>query len=235
MGEPIDGKFQQPVPDSLQPHQQMLLDFQHKCHRLCENVLRHFAIALGIDKDWFASRHNQSSGTSGSVLRLLYYPQLDEMEDGVDIRAGAHSDFGSITLLFQQAGQPGLEIKTSSGEWSAVPIDPLQHNKAHSIGGRPVPILVNIGDLLEDWTSGLLKSTVHRVVFPKADSGDRYSIAFFCHPLDDAVLEPVPSARVKDHASKANKPPARGGKTITAKDHLMERLAATYTVSKLAD
>ncbi|KAK5137278.1 hypothetical protein LTR08_000248 [Meristemomyces frigidus] len=230
IAELIDGEFQQPLPDTLQLHGQTIADFHQKCHCLCERVLTHFAVALGIDDDWFTSRHDQSKGPSGTVLRLLYYPLVDGLEDGVDIRAGAHSDFGSLTLLFQQAGQPGLEIKTPTGEWAAVPIDPSQRSSAESTKTRPLPILVNIGDLLEDWTEGLLQSTVHRVVFPKADGGDRFSCAYFCHPLDDALLEPVPSEVVKEYASSSGKELARNGKLITAKDHLMERLAATYTL-----
>ncbi|KAK5113735.1 hypothetical protein LTR85_010752 [Meristemomyces frigidus] len=235
MGEPVGDELQQSLPRPLQPHENTLIEFQRKCHRLCQRVLQQFAVGLGIDEHWFTDRHDESRGPSGTMFRLLYYPQVDGIEDGVDIRAGAHSDYGSITLLFQQrGGNPGLEIKTPSGEWAPVPVDPKEHlvGSAHddTSAERPLPILVNIGDLLEDWTDGLLKSTVHRVIFPEASSGDRYSIAYFCHPLDEALLEPVPSDLVKDHALKSGNKLARDGKLITAKDHLMERLAATYTV-----
>lgn len=155
------------------------------------------------------------------------------VEEGVDVRAGAHSDYGSLTLLFQLPGQPGLEIRTpGGGEWEAVGVDPAA---AAGCGGveRALPILVNIGDLLEDWTGGLLKSTVHRVVFPTGgeEGCDRYSMAYFCHPLDDAELVPVPSRMVEEHAVKEGVSGGRGeGKAMTAKDHLMSRLAASYTV-----
>lgn len=114
-------------------------------------------------------------------------------------------------------GQPGLEIKTPSGEWAPVPVNPLNDDT--------LPILVNIGDLLQDWTGGLLKSTVHRVVFPHEKAGDRYSMAFFCHPLDEALLEPVPSSKIP--AGIKN-----GKEGMTARSHLMERLAATYKVDR---
>lgn len=136
-----------------------------------------------------------------------------------------------MTLLFQLPGQPGLEIRTPEGEWKGVAVDPSQAGEVADGSGRALPILVNIGDLLEDWTGGLLKSTVHRVILPKGGGGDRYSIAYFCHPLDDALLEPVPSELVKDYAAKhGSKNAGVNGKVITAKDHLMERLAATYKV-----
>lgn len=154
----------------------------------------------------------------------------------MDIRAGAHSDYGSITLLFQRPGQPGLEIIppqtmtkgekdfTSKAAWTPVPVYPPGTENDPS-----PPILVNIGDLLSHWTNNLFKSTVHRVVFPTGgkDGGeDRYSVAYFGHPLGSTVLEEVPSEKVKALAKDG---PA-GGKVeaMTADEHLMSRLKATY-------
>lgn len=179
-------------------------------------------------KDWFSVHHDRSRGPSGTVFRLLFYPSLpksDIYDQETDIRAGAHSDYGTITLLFQKPGQPGLEILTSAkGEpecWSAVPVNPT--NEAE------VPILVNVGDLLSYWTDGLLKSAVHRVIFPKDGKGeDRYSMAYFMHPLDEARLEPVPSKLVQKHSSET-------GAVITAKQHLEDRLSATYASKLQAD
>jgi hypothetical protein len=101
------------------------------------------------------------------------------------------------------------------------------------------PILVNVGDLMEYWTNGLLKSTVHRVIVPEptenAEKGkDRYSIAFFCHPTDSTLLEAVPSEMVRERARKGGVGAGSGtgdgedGKVITAKEHLMMRLKASY-------
>ena len=83
---------------------------------------------------------------------MLYYPATKTIE-GTDLRAGAHSDFGSLTLLFQLPGQPGLEIKTPEGHWASVPVDPSNRIGTGSQAGeaqKALPILVNIGDLLED-------------------------------------------------------------------------------------
>ena len=90
------------------------------------------------------------------------------------------------------------------------------------------PILVNIGDLFSYWTNGLLRSTVHRVIFPKESrrgGEDRYSIAFFCHPANETRLEAVPSEIV---AAKAQGYGENDGRVITAEEHLLERLRATY-------
>lgn len=80
---------------------------------------------------------------------MLYYPAT-ETADGTDLRAGAHSDFGSLTLLFQLPGQPGLEIKTPEGYWASVPVDPSSSAGQDGETKKALPILVNIGDLLED-------------------------------------------------------------------------------------
>lgn len=102
------------------------------------------------------------------------------------------------------------------------------------------PILINIGDLLSYWTNNLFKSTVHRVVFPKAAEGgkeggeDRYSIAYFGHPVGTTVLEPVPSEMVRlagerlGVEGKGKVGEGEGEKELTADGHLMKRLKATY-------
>ncbi|UJO14339.1 UPF0676 protein [Fulvia fulva] len=229
-----NGAYEQPFPPLIQDNIQAIKTFQFACHTLCQRLLAHFATALHIDQGWFTSRHDfVATGKShGSIFRLLYHPALNAaLHDDVDIRAGAHSDYNSLTCLFQLPGQPGLEILTPKGDWAPVPVDPL--------GDGNLPILVNIGDLMQDWTGGLLKSTKHRVVFPTTDTdtsvgekgGDRYSIAYFCHPLDDAVLEAVPSDVVREHAAQQGGS-IKEGKVVTARDHLMERLAATYSVQE---
>lgn len=76
---------------------------------------------------------------------------------------------GSLTLLFQRPLQPGLEILTPSSSWASVPVYPP------GTESDPFPpILVNIGDLMQFWTDGLLRSTVHRVTFPEHGGQDRY-------------------------------------------------------------
>lgn len=166
------------------------------------------------------------------------------------MRAGAHSDYGSVTLLFQRAGQPGLEIRTPEGTWASVPIVPGPEDEGEAdadVGAFP-PILVNIGDLLSYWTDGLLKSTVHRVVFPlaeqsRSDPQDRYTLVYFCHPVDSTELVPVPSEMVKRHREQTGgvgvvgfgggagtlEP---GKRPLTALEHLESRLAATYGFTK---
>lgn len=223
-------------------------NFVDLCNRTCNRVLELLAHGLEVPSNFFTSQHDPSKGLTGNSLRLLYYPEdVTGYCPGKDIRAGAHSDYGSVTLLFQLPGQPGLEILTPDESWAPVPVYPRGIQ-----GDFPFPpILVNIGDMLSYWTDGLLKSTVHRVVFPDSDadggnqrseSRDRYSIAFFCQPVESTELGPIPSDLVSSYrqrkAEDASVTIGYGGgssalntsqrKTITAKEHLQARLNATY-------
>lgn len=107
---------------------------------------------------------------------------------------------------------------------------------------------MNIGDLLSYWTDGLLKSTVHRVVFPIAEQQspnpkDRYTLVYFCHPVDSTELVNVPSEVVKRHRAETGAGNAvgfgggagsleEGKRPLTAAEHLESRLAATYGFTK---
>lgn len=186
------------------------------------------------------------------------------------MRAGAHSDYGSISLLFQRPGQPGLEILTPEGTWVPVAVEPdqaqsqsQQQEKEEEGSDYPFPpILVNIGDLLSYWTDGLLKSTIHRVIFPAPSDSewtsdekaqDRYSVVYFCHPVDNTELVPVPSEIVARHREECKRRGGRAGdsgkvgrgggagalefgkKALTASEYLMLRLGATYGIGKKAE
>jgi len=162
MGEPLpNNTLEQPLPTPLAPHHQTIVAFQNHCHALCQHIFTHLATALATPPDWFTLRHDRSRGPSGTVFRMLYYPAVSSQDDEKreDLRAGAHSDFGSLTLLFQLPGQPGLEIKTPEGEWASVPVDPSKSSSSSNINddddddAASLPILLNIGDLLEDVSS----------------------------------------------------------------------------------
>ncbi|KAI2470853.1 2OG-Fe(II) oxygenase superfamily protein [Annulohypoxylon bovei var. microspora] len=229
-----DNKATQPIPQSIEPLQAQLAAFKDACHDLCRKLLLLFGIGLGVNPtDFFTSAHTLTP--SGSILRFLYYPPPSSTPTALssDVRAGAHSDYGSVTLLFRLRGQAGLEILEPRTEsWAPVPVVPA----GTETDAQP-PILVNIGDLLSYWTNGLLRSTVHRVAFSSAvtdgESVDdpRYSIAYFCHPADDTPLGAVPSERVAafrpDGANGSSNPYAER-KVLTAKEHLQMRLRATY-------
>ncbi|KAK4169071.1 hypothetical protein QBC43DRAFT_308642 [Cladorrhinum sp. PSN259] len=234
-----DSKADQPLPPTILPNEAQISEFQDYCYSLCLKITSLLGIGLEVTPpDFFRKAHLRTNGPSGSILRLLYYPPPSSTPDAnpaSDVRAGAHSDYGSMTLLFRLKGQAGLEILTAEQKWAPVPVTPPGTEDDAS-----PPILLNIGDLLSYWTNGLLRSTVHRVVFsgeggdriPGEKTGDepRYSMAYFFHPVGTTPLTPVPSERVKSHVAggeeKGN--PYAERKVMTADDHLQMRLRASY-------
>ncbi|KAJ4990081.1 2OG-Fe oxygenase family protein [Stagonosporopsis vannaccii] len=224
----------QPLPTPLSTSSPLILRFQSACHTLCTTILSLLGTALDIpDPSYFATRHDQSLGPSGTIFRMLYYPSTSTSSSS-QIRAGAHSDYGSLTLLFRLPGQPGLELfSPETRSWVPVPVNPSPSTLPHP------PILVNIGDLLSFWTAGVLKSTVHRVTF--SGGGERYSMAYFCHPLDGARLERVESKVLEGKDGEEGREELRsqrrrlglqgdgdGEEVLTAKEHLDRRLKVTY-------
>ncbi|MEM6913996.1 MAG: 2OG-Fe(II) oxygenase family protein [Pseudomonadota bacterium] len=166
-------------------------------------VQRHMARHLGLSPTFFSDVHNGENVT----LRLLYYPSA---KDGTEIAdrqmgAGAHTDYGFLTLLFQQ-DEGGLEVLDAAGDWT--PVQPIEG-----------AVVVNSGDLLERWTNGRYKSTMHRVR-PQRGGRARFSIAMFIDPDTDAVVQALPSC-----VTPAN--PARY-QPITAGAHLQSKLAASH-------
>ncbi|MEL6380900.1 MAG: 2OG-Fe(II) oxygenase family protein, partial [Cyanobacteria bacterium J06626_18] len=167
-------------------------------------VFRAFAIALSVPEDFIVAHHT----TQNYTLRLLHYPPLTGSPQPGQLRAGAHSDYGSLTLLFQDdAG--GLEVLNANGRWVAAP-------------SLPDTILVNTGDLMERWSNDVFCSTKHRVALPQSENGarDRYSIAFFCQPDADAEITCLPTCQSEDNPPKY--PSVKSG------EYLLSRLEATY-------
>lgn len=162
-------------------------------------ILRAIARFLRIDEDYFVDTVRDGN----SVLRLLHYPPQTE-PTGEHIRAGAHEDINTITLLLG-AEEAGLELQTKDGRW--IPVSP-----------KPGELVINIGDMLQRLTNGRLRSTSHRVVNPAPDraSNARYSMPFFLHFRSDFLIEALPGTVAPGEQPKW---PA-----ITADDYLQERL-----------
>lgn len=168
------------------------LHFMRQAHSVSEKLMICFARGLGFADDYFVQAHDISKSDSQTVARLLhYFPTPEENNTGeVYHRAGAHTDWDFVTLLFQKAGQsgleicPGREVSTSFGygdTWTKVDPDPESN-----------AIICNIGDLLMSWSDDRFKSTFHRVKAPCEPGdyfGERYSIAFFNQPRKSAEIQ----------------------------------------------
>lgn len=142
-------------------------------------ILSAIAIYLGLDKNHF----NDMCDDGNSIMRLLHYFPIENPESVVgQVRAGAHGDINFITLLMG-ASAGGLEVLRRDGEW--IPVTKVEDC-----------IVVNIGDMLERYTNGRLKSTIHRVVNPtdiEQMKKPRYSIPFFLHAKNDVSIACHPS------------------------------------------
>ncbi|ORX56418.1 Clavaminate synthase-like protein [Hesseltinella vesiculosa] len=212
----VNGNAFEKLPPVFDEEKDFLEGFSRACHSTAMKVLEAFAIALEIPEseggvEWFTKCHRYDA-MSGEVLRFLKYPHGGEASYQEVIRAGAHSDYGSITLLFQK-DVPGLEVQASREAWISAPL-------------IDDSVLVNVGDQMQEWTGGLLKSTMHRVTFlPEHNHLDRYSIPFFVHPEDDTPLVPIPSKLVVGSSTDLT----QDGKVLTAGQHLRRRLDATYS------
>ncbi len=164
-------------------------------------VLEGIALHLGLDRKFFEPTVEDGN----SVMRLLRYPPLEGAEAEGAIRAAAHGDINTITLLLG-AEEAGLELLTAQGEWLA--IDPPEG-----------ALVVNVGDMLDRLTNGRLRSTTHRVVNPRGEAAyrARYSMPFFLHFRPDYVIETLPGCIDPQH-------PDDHPEAISSHDFLMQRL-----------
>jgi isopenicillin N synthase-like dioxygenase len=194
-----------PTDEELAGFRDTMLAFEARCWQVAMDVLSCFALRLGFDSGFFARAHDPAAPDYRSTLRLLHYFAVSpEAAARTDLwRAGAHTDFDCLTLLFQRAGQGGLQVlpgaEAEGQAWT--PIEPSDD-----------AITCNIGDMLTRWSDDVLPSNFHRVKAPGPgdDLGPRYSIAFFAQANRDVLIE------------SAAYPP------ITAGDFLVERIRANY-------
>ena len=163
-------------------------------------ILRGIARHLKLPADFF----DDSVQWGNSVLRLLHYPPVTGPTG--QVRAGAHEDINAITVLLG-AEEAGLEVRERDGSWLA-------------INPPPGSAVVNIGDMLERHTNGVLPSTSHRVVNPPPERArhSRYATPFFLHYRPDFPIETIPSCVTADNPNRYPEP-------ITANDFLLQRLA----------
>jgi isopenicillin N synthase-like dioxygenase len=172
---------------------------------LAHRLLTLMAAGLGLAStyfDPFVDRHT-------SAQRALRYPALGgRAPERGQLRAGAHTDYGTLTILRQDDGPGGLEVLAPDERW--IPVPP-----------QPDAFVVNLGDSLARWTNDQWRSTLHRVVVPAGDDGRtaRQSMAYFHNANWDAVIECLPTCHGPGNPPRY--PP------VTAGRHLMDKFRAT--------
>ena len=175
--------------------------YYHALSGLASKIMRIFALALDLPENYFDKMINDPI----SALRMLNYPHSGTAPQPNQLRAGAHSDYGSLTILRADAAPGGLEIRSPEGHWVAVP-------------ALPGAFIVNIGDLMALWTNDRWVSTLHRVVNPPADhsgSTRRQSFAFFHQPNWDAEISCIPTCLAA--GEKPKYAPVRSGEYLMNK------------------
>ena len=213
--------------NGAQEFSETMMEFFDKCKQMHRLLMRGIALGLDLDEGFF----DKYTQVGDNTLRLLHYPPVavGGFEGGKRVRAGAHTDYGSITLLFQD-DRGGLQVEppeSTGGAKNWIDVEP-----------REGTIVVNAGDLLSRWSNDLIRSTKHRVVEPPpplfaadAEGGAkgpgaaghpaRYSIAYFCNPDYDRWIEAIPGTWGGE----------KGGKKyegVNSGDYLEQRLSATY-------
>lgn len=180
--------------------------------------MRGIALGMGLEETFFDDYVRKGDNT----LRLLHYPPVakDAFKAGRE-RAGAHSDYGTVTFLFQDSAG-GLQVERPGGQGVFVDVKPVEG-----------AIVLNSGDLLARWSNDIIRSTLHRVVEPPRKEGydvdvgqdgfypARYSVAYFCNPDFDRWIDALPGTFGGEKGPKKYD----GVKSF---DYVVNRLDATY-------
>ncbi len=208
-------------PSSLPELQPTLEDHYQQLASLTDRIMAAMAVGLGLDEHYFVPLIDQHP----SALRCLHYPaQGRTSPEPGQLRAGAHTDYGTLTLLRQQPSVLGTDRTRS-------PMSPTNQADGLEVKGvddvwYPVDVIsnayvVNVGDALARWTNGRWQSTVHRVALPStgAAPSDRFSMAFFHNANWDAIIECLPTCLAPGEEPRFA--------PITAGRHLMEKFRST--------
>ena len=199
-------------PSEITDNKPLFQAFTKNAHQLGMILLGTLAKQLGLPPSEFTEK-NIFTKPSGDHCRLTH--KFAHVSDKDAIGLPSHTDFGSITILFNWLG--GLQIQSRNpetlGQWEYV--KPME---GHAI--------INLGDAMVTFTNGLLKSAKHRVVPAPGEqvNVDRYSIVYFVRPHNEVIMEPCEKFKdLKDDLKVAGKFEPEGGKILTAGDWMVQR------------
>ena len=156
--------------------------------QLALDLMRLSALALGLSENYFDEKIDRHI----SRLNVRLYPEQKTKPLPGQLRAGAHTDYGTVTILKPGDATGGLQIADAGGNWHDVPM-------------IPGSFVINQGDLMARWTNDHWLSTLHRVANPpeEANGGSRrLSIVFFHHPNYDATVTCLPTCVERGGAPK---------------------------------
>lgn len=177
-------------PDGHDRFRREVQAYYHDALRVAMDMLRAIARAIGAPPDYFDDKFTRPM----ALLRGNYYPARPDWAGEKDFGIAAHTDYGCLTLLATD-GVPGLEVLDRAGLW-------------HPVTAEPGTFVINFGEMLEMWTEGRVKATLHRV---RGSAQERISVPLFFNPNYDANVAPPGSDKV-----------------ILAGAHLAKRFNETY-------
>jgi isopenicillin N synthase-like dioxygenase len=191
-------------PPNLPGWQAAMQAYYDALEALGREMMHAFALSLDLDEYYFDGWLDAPMTTLGP---LHYPPQKGHITEE-QLGAGAHTDYGCLTMLAQDnAG--GLQVRNAAGEWISAP--PIQGS-----------FVVNIGDMMERWTNGVFTSTLHRVI--NISGGERYSIPYFFDPDFSAPVTCLETCLAPGAAPKYA--PTTAGK------HLLDMINASFSYHK---
>ncbi|KIW18735.1 hypothetical protein PV08_03024 [Exophiala spinifera] len=214
-----------PLSPVLDDAREQIQSFQKQVQSFTGRLLELIAVALGLPRDQFTAQHDPGA-VNFDNFELMHYPPVAPSStpaggrDGdVKFRISPHTDWGTLTLLFQKS-IGGLQVRPPHYTAPELDLDGEIWTSAPVFNDM---VLINIGDMLEFWTAGALKSTWHRVVPTAAHGGvDRYTFAYFLHPNKDAVLVPIEAMKRDGWV------PRYAGIGRTAEEHIHARIAGVH-------
>ena len=187
-------------PSEVPEFKSVMLALFAQLDRCAYRLLEACALYLELPQTFLADMIHDSP----TLLRVLHYPPVVAELPAAQMRAAAHEDINLITLLCE-ATAPGLELLQADGTW-------------RPIAAIPGQLIVDTGDMLQNLTNGLFKSTTHRVTNPGNDRDRRFSLPFFVHPRPEVDLSPLPTSIART-GGRARYP------QLTAATYLRQRLA----------
>jgi len=190
-------------PQEIADFHQIWTDTYYAFAALGHEIMQLFATALKQPEDQFDAileRH-------ASNLAVFKYPPLAQAPKDKQLRCGAHTDYGSLTIVHSDWSIPGgLQIQTKEGNWVDVP-------------NVPGSVIINIGDMMQRWTNDRWTSTMHRVGNPEMQrngTSERMSLVFFYNPDQDGIVETIPSCVDEDNPAQYQ--------PITVSDHFLMKM-----------
>jgi isopenicillin N synthase-like dioxygenase len=172
-------------PESLPEFEEVYVEYFRRITKLAGDLMRLSALALDLPENYFVDKIDRPV----SKLAARLYPEQTEAPLPGQLRAAAHTDYGTVTILKPGDAPGGLQVADRDGAWHDVPYVPSS-------------FVINLGDIMARWTNDRWRSTLHRVVNPPPELREksrRLSIVFFGHPNYDVTVSCLPTCQSPDN------------------------------------